>query len=218
MLNNQAIKDKLKLALSSELPGMLSHLQLAPKERIASIKEQKSSKNAKPSAVLLILFKENKQLKIVFILRSVYDGVHSGQISFPGGKKDQNDIDSLETALREAKEEVGIVIDREDILGKLSNLYIPNSNFIVEPYVAFVEKLNGLIPDQAEVQQIYKIPLEDVTNENAIQTKEVLFLNKRTISVPCFYINNLKIWGATAMILNELLDIIRSNNLDEITT
>lgn len=218
MLNNQAIKDKLKLALSSELPGMLSHLQLAPKERIASIKEQKSSKNAKPSAVLLILFKENKQLKIVFILRSVYDGVHSGQISFPGGKKDKNDIDSLETALREAKEEVGIVIDREDILGKLSNLYIPNSNFIVEPYVAFVEKLNGLIPDQAEVQQIYKIPLEDVTNENAIQTKEVLFLNKRTISAPCFYINNLKIWGATAMILNELLDIIRSNNLDEMTT
>jgi 8-oxo-dGTP pyrophosphatase MutT (NUDIX family) len=213
MLNNQTIKDKLRLALSSELPGMISHLQLAPKERVTGIKEQKSSKNAKLSAVLLIMFKENKQLKIVFILRSVYDGVHSGQISFPGGKKDENDKDSIETALREAKEEVGIAIERKDILGKLTNLYIPNSNFIVEPYVAFVEKLNGLIPDQAEVQEIYRILLKDVLDKKAIQSKEVLFLNKRSILAPCFYINELKIWGATAMILNELVDIIKTNGL-----
>lgn len=214
MIESLTIKSKLRLALSLELPGIESHLKLAPAERIAGIRKQMNSDNAKPSAVLLALFKEKEQIKIVFILRSVYEGVHSGQISFPGGKKDSSDTDLIETALRETKEEVGITIERDDILGKLSSLYIPNSNFIVEPYVAYIENLNEIILDKSEVQQVYKISLNDLLDERTIQSKEVLFLNKRTISAPCFYVNGLKIWGATAMILNELLDIIRSNNLD----
>jgi len=210
------MKSKLRLALSLKLPGIESHLKLAPAERIAGIKEQMNSNNAKPSAVLITLFKEEGKTKLIFILRSVYEGVHSGQISFPGGKKDATDTDLIETALRETKEEVGITIERDAILGKLSNLYIPNSNFSVEPYVAYVENINEIIPDRDEVQEVYKISLNDLLNENAIQSKEVLFLNERIISAPCFYINGLKIWGATAMILNELLDVIRINNLSPV--
>lgn len=217
MIESLAIKSKLRLALSLELPGIESHLKLAPIERVEDLRKQKSSLDAKSSAILITLFKEEGKTKLIFILRSVYDGVHSGQISFPGGKKDSSDTDLVETALRETKEEVGITIERDDILGKLSNLYIPNSNFIVEPYVAYIENLNEIILDKSEVQEVYKISLNDLLDEKTIQLKEVLFLNKRTISAPCFYINDLKIWGATAMILNELLDIIRSNNLDEIT-
>lgn len=213
MIESLTIKSKLKLALSLELPGIESHLKLAPIERVEDLRKQKSSLDAKPSAVLLTLFKEEGETKLIFILRSVYEGVHSGQISFPGGKKDAADTDLIETALRETKEEVGITIERDDILGKLSSLYIPNSNFSVAPYVTYVENINEIIPDPDEVQEVYKISLNDLLDENAIQSKEVLFLNERTISAPCFYINDLKIWGATSMILNELLDIIRINSL-----
>jgi len=213
MIDSPTIKKKLRLALSLELPGIESHLKLAPIERVEDLRKHKRSLDAKPSAVLLTLFKEEGKTKLIFILRSVYDGVHSGQISFPGGKKDATDKDLIETALRETKEEVGIRIERAEILGKLSNLYIPNSNFNVEPYVAYVENINEIIPDSTEVQEVFKISLNALLADNVVQSKEVLFLNERTISAPCFYINNLKIWGATSMILNELLDIIRINNL-----
>ncbi len=213
MMDIQLFKNKLKLVLINGLPGIKSHLKLAPAERISSIENQKRSDNAKASAVLIIIFKENEQIKIVFILRSIYQGVHSGQISFPGGKRDLMDNDLLDTALRETEEEIGIEIERGSIIGKLSNLYIPNSNFCVEPYVAYIDKMEQLIPDNSEVQQIYKISLDELLDEKTIQTKEVLFLNKGSVSVPCFYVNELIIWGATAMILNELVDIIKSNDL-----
>jgi 8-oxo-dGTP pyrophosphatase MutT (NUDIX family) len=157
MMYTSLLKTGLKLALNKELPGIHSHLKLAPKKRIKGIGKNESSNNAKASAVLIVLFREHKQTKIVFILRSVYEGVHSGQISFPGGQKEDTDKDMVDTALRETKEEIGIEIGRENIIGKLSNLYIPNSNFCVEPYIAFIDKLDKLIPDDIEVQHIYII-------------------------------------------------------------
>ncbi len=213
MNDSSTLINKLKQALSQKLPGIESHLKLAPIERADDLRNQKSSRDAKESAVLLTLFKDEGETKLILILRSIYDGVHSGQISFPGGKKDTSDKDLIETALRETKEEVGITVKNDDILGKLSNLYIPNSNFIVAPYVAYVESIDEIISDPEEVQEVYKISLNDLLDENVIQSKEVLFLNERTISAPCFYIDGLKIWGATSMILNELLDVIKIHDL-----
>ncbi len=216
MLQLKRYQADLTKALKSNLPGFEAHLKLAPKERIEGIKLSERADDAKQSAVLIILFLENNKLKILFILRSVYNGAHSGQISFPGGQKDKIDMDLIHTALRETKEEIGVSLDLKNIVGKLSELYIPHSNFIVQPYVAFAEELGELSPDPTEVQKIYKIALDDLLKVDAIQNKNVLFVNKLPISAPCFFIDNLKIWGATAMILNELLDIIRSNDLSYI--
>ncbi len=218
MMPNQNFRNGLKLALSSDLPGLDAHLMLAPRERMKGLKELLASSDAKSSAVLIVLFPENNQLKVIFILRSIYDGVHSGQISFPGGQRDQTDSNAIETALRETYEEVGLKIEASDVLGKLSNLFIPHSNFIVEPYVAFVENVDMLLPDPDEVQEIYKISLQQLLDESTIQTKEVLSRNNQSIKAPCFYVNDLKIWGATAMILNELLEVIKSNNLSYFLT
>ena len=207
------MKNKLKYAFTLELPGWQSHLKLAPKERVDGILERKSNKSAKLSAVMLVLFKEDNQIKILLILRSEYDGAHSGQISFPGGQKEGNDFNLKETAIRETFEEVSIKINQEDVLGKLTNLYIPNSNFIVEPYVAFVDdNMENLFPDYSEVQQIYKVALDELLDEKTIQLKEVMSRNNHPLIAPCFYVNKLKIWGATAMILNELIDIIKRND------
>lgn len=204
---------KLKNALNTVLPGYSAHLKLAPKERIEGIKHRERAANAKSSAVLIILFPENNELKVLFIQRSIYDGAHSGQISFPGGQEEKSDKNLLTTALRETKEEVGLEIEENNILGKLSELYIPPSNFIVQPYVAFTEELGTLSIDPNEVQEVYKISLNALLEENSIQNKSVLLLNKLSISAPCFFIDKLIIWGATAMILNELLEVIRSNGL-----
>lgn len=211
------MKNRLHTALIKELPGWKSHIKLAPIERLQSIMKQAKNVDSKQSAVLLILFKENDTLKILVILRSEYDGVHSGQISFPGGQKEKYDSDLKETALRETYEEIGIKINSDAILGKLSDLYIPNSNFIVSPYVAYIDTVLGnFFPDPKEVQQIHKIALDVLLEEESIQISEVLASKNRSLKAPCFCIDNLKIWGATAMILNELLDIIKSNNLGEI--
>ena len=216
VMMNQDFKYNLKLALTGEIPGWKAHLKLAPLERIKGIQEQNNPSDTKQSAVLIVLFQENKKIKVLFILRSIYDGVHSGQISFPGGQKEESDKSLADTALRETFEEVGIKIDPKNILGKLSNLYIPPSNFIVEPFVAYVENLDEFVIDESEVQHIYKIELKELLDAKAIQVKDVLSRNNQTISAPCFYINELKIWGATAMIFNELMEIIKSNGLAKI--
>jgi 8-oxo-dGTP pyrophosphatase MutT (NUDIX family) len=209
MLGNQIFKDKLRKALKRELPGKSSHLRLAPKDRVSGIKRQAQSSNPKKSSVLLVLFNEDEELKILFILRSVYDGAHSGQISFPGGQFDLRDENSVDTALRETFEEVGVRVEPEQILGQLSTMYIPPSNFLVETFVAFIPEISDLVLDAKEVQKAFKIPIRSFIKEDAIQVKTVLSRNKKEIKAPCFYIDGLKIWGATAMILNELLDIIK---------
>ncbi|MBN1651000.1 MAG: CoA pyrophosphatase [Bacteroidales bacterium] len=208
------MQHKIKIALKQELPGWKSHIKLAPMERLESIRNQHIKTDSKQSAVLLILFKENDQIKILFILRSEYDGAHSGQISFPGGQKELADADLRATAVRETFEEIGLIFKTEELLGKLSDLYIPNSNFIVSPYVTYFDcNLAHLKPDPVEVQQIFKIALSDLMDEHSIKISEVLARGKQSLKAPCFCIDSLKIWGATAMILNELLDILRANTI-----
>lgn len=215
MIPDQIFRNALQLALTSALPGLEAHLKLAPSERIDIFKAQIWPDSAKASAVMIVLFQENNQIKILFILRSLYDGVHSGQISFPGGQKEETDNDLLETAMRETLEEVGLQIDNKNVIGKLSDFYIPNSNFIVAPFVAFIDQIDSLIPDCTEVQEIYKIPLLELLDEKTIQLKEVLTRKNQSLNAPCFFINGLKIWGATAMILNELVEVIKRNDLTE---
>ncbi len=209
MLGNQIFKEKLREELKRELPGKSSHLRLAPKERISGIERQVQSSNPKKSSVLLLLFNEDEELKILLILRSVYDGAHSGQISFPGGQYELKDKNSEYTALRETYEEVGVCVENNQILGQLSSMYIPPSNFLVEAFVAFVPELKDLVLDAKEVQKAFKIPISSLLKDDVIQEKTVSSRNKIAINAPCFYIDGLKIWGATAMILNELIDVIK---------
>jgi 8-oxo-dGTP pyrophosphatase MutT (NUDIX family) len=204
---------KLKEALQSELPAWKAHIRLAPVERFESLLQINWPTDAKQSAVLVILFIENEQVHVLLILRSIYDGAHSGQISFPGGQKEKSDIDLVHTALRECSEEIGLFLSPIQILGKLSELYIPPSNFIVFPFVAFTENIENLRLDSHEVQEVIKIPLRALLNPAIFQIKQVISRNDRSLTAPCFDIEDKYIWGATAMILNELMTVIETNNL-----
>jgi 8-oxo-dGTP pyrophosphatase MutT (NUDIX family) len=157
------------------------------------------------SAVLIHLYQHLGELHIVYIQRPEYDGVHSKQISFPGGKAEVDDKSILDTALREAKEEVNIEPSKIQILGALTELYIPPSNFLVQPFVSFQQGRPSFIPDDREVGQIMEVRLNSLINQDLSDYYVITASN--TISVKGFLIEDQVLWGASAMITRELLDV-----------
>jgi 8-oxo-dGTP pyrophosphatase MutT (NUDIX family) len=202
--------DELKQKLQQPLPGVKSHLKMAPKNRL----EELSTFNITPplarkSAVLILLFPDNGKLKTVLIKRSEYDGVHSGQISFPGGKFENTDSTFEETALRETNEEIGVEPYNIEIIGQLTDFYIPPSNFLVKVFVGYSSKKPEYIPDRKEVQSIVEVDIDEFFDINNIAEKEFYSTSRKTaVFAPCYLVNGLEIWGATAMILSELLDVL----------
>jgi 8-oxo-dGTP pyrophosphatase MutT (NUDIX family) len=202
--------DELNQKLQQPLPGVKSHLKMAPKNRL----EDLSTFNITPplarkSAVLILLFPDNGKLKTVFIKRSEYDGVHSGQISFPGGKFENTDSTFEATALRETNEEIGVEPYNIEIIGQLTDFYIPPSNFLVKVFVGYTTKKPEYIPDTKEVQSVVEVDLDEFYRAGNISEKEFFSTSHHEkIIAPCYSITGLEIWGATAMMLSELLDIL----------
>lgn len=202
-------KESLRDALSHELPGIEAQLQMASSRRLAELSDSLDLTKARKSAVLIPIYQENNALHLIFMKRPDNTGVHSGQISFPGGRVEEEDQSYVDTALREANEELNIPPEQVDVLGRITKLFIPPSNFLVQPVVGFLDHLPVLVPQEKEVAEIIHIPLEFfLDTENVHQTKVKIF-NGMQISTPAFIFNDRVIWGATAMILAELLHILR---------
>lgn len=206
-MNFEHFTDWLSERLKEPLPGLDAHLEMAPKFRILQIKEYMNVENAKKSGVLVLLFPENDRIKTVVIVRPRYQGVHSGQVSFPGGKFEDADVEMINTAFRETSEEIGVNVDKANRIGELSMLYIPPSNFLVQPVVAFLDARPEYRPDKKEVAGIEEIFLDELFSENAVSEKEIIINEFMKTKVPCFKIKDTVIWGATAMIINELKKI-----------
>ncbi|MEI7983695.1 MAG: CoA pyrophosphatase, partial [Bacteroidota bacterium] len=165
--------------------------------------------NAIPSSVLLLLYPFEKEIGLVLIQRPDYIGVHSGQISLPGGKYEDDDESLIYTALREAKEEIGIDPVLVQILGQITELYIPPSNFIVTPVVGYMSIRPQFKADPKEVADIIEIRISDLMNTSNSQKKKMKLRHGFFLRVPSYYIDGNIIWGATAMILSEFCAIIR---------
>jgi 8-oxo-dGTP pyrophosphatase MutT (NUDIX family) len=199
-------KERLSICFNYQLPGLDAHLMIAHEQRIKDLMDSQNQKNARKSSVLLLFFEKNELPHLVFIKRTIYNGVHSGQIAFPGGKWETNDTSLYNTALREASEETGILPEKVNYIGKLTDLYIPPSNFLVSPFVGYYSGVPLFNPDPKEVSSILEISL----NEILILTDPFPKVN---ITIPDgtkfetygFEFNGNIVWGATAMILNEFL-------------
>jgi 8-oxo-dGTP pyrophosphatase MutT (NUDIX family) len=161
------------------------------------------------AGVLILLFPANDQLCTVFIKRTEYDGEHSGQISFPGGKFERSDQSLDMTALREAEEEIGIRDSEVEIIGELTPLPIPVSNIEVFPYIGVMDNEPLFKPDPSEVEYIIKAGIKTLLDPGTLSKKEMLLFND-IITVPYFNIEENHIWGATAMILGEFLEVLRN--------
>ncbi len=198
---------KLGERLEKPLPGLEAQLSLAPITRQNDLKEMKIPGDARQSAVLALFYHQNGDIGLLLIKRAVDDTVHSGQISFPGGKKEETDADLKQTALRETFEEVGIAPEHITIIGTLSKMYIPPSNFEVQPFVGYMKNAPQLTTNY-EVESVIKVSLSELTHPEAIQNKTIRSRDGQLYEVPCYFINKEIIWGATAMMLSELIAII----------
>lgn len=153
-----------------------------------------------------MVYPVEKELHLVFIKRVEYEGVHSGQISFPGGIFEAQDTSLRATALREAMEETGIRISDITVIGGLSTLYIPASRIEVYPFVGVASKRPSFHHNPAEVQYLIETKIKELINPVCHQSK-ILFIEEEPVEVPFYDLGNDIIWGATAMILSEFLEI-----------
>lgn len=200
--------ERLKNELHESLPGVEAHLKLAPEMRVNDLKEGKTPAHAIESAILILLYPLNYRLHTAVILRNEYDGVHSGQISFPGGKAEPAEFDFIDTALREAEEEVGISPTEVEVVGQLSPFYVRPSNFVVYPVVGFMPVRPEFHPDASEVQRIIEIDIYKELIFNNIISRTLTFKNNYQVDAPGFEVGGEFLWGATAMIVSELLHVL----------
>ena len=163
-----------------------------------------ASLNAKEAAVLCLIYPRNKRSYVVFILRNAYPGVHSRQIGFPGGRREEYDESFISTAIRETEEEIGVNGNDIKAITHLSRLFIPPSNFIVYPFLGLMEDEPVFKPEPSEVDDIIEVELDHILDENCISTKKLSTSYAKNINVNCFQYQDKVIWGATAMILSEL--------------
>ncbi len=194
------------------LPGLEAQLRMAPAHRHLEIQSRGVGRNAIKSSVLILLYpSESGEAMVVFILRPEYDGAHSGQISFPGGRHETDDPDMEYTALRETYEEIGVGPEQVEVMGRLTDLFIPPSNFLVCPYVGVTNQRPLFKPDPLEVAAIIEVDLRSFFRLENCLKKTLTFTDGTQIKTPCFSINGHVIWGATAMMLSEFLSMFQSS-------
>lgn len=194
-----------KSLASIKPPGFTAQALMAPANR-KPIEHFSASLDFNPrlGAVLCILYPINSVIHTALILRPDYPGVHSNQVSFPGGAKEVFDNSLWETAIREASEEVNIQLTDLMDSFSLSSIYIPPSNFLVQPFVAFSPVKPKFIPDAREVNKILEIPIQHLFDRNAKSVDMFTASAGLKIKSPCYVIGDVKIWGATAMMISEL--------------
>ncbi|MEM1358052.1 MAG: CoA pyrophosphatase [Bacteroidota bacterium] len=166
--------------------------------------------NARRASVLALLYPVAEQLRLLYIQRtSPANDRHAGQISFPGGSVEEGDADAAATALREAEEEVGIPRAEVELLGALTPLYIPVSNFLVDPFVGYLPSHPSFALQASEVARVLELPLVDFLGTNARQIGERRLVNGMTLkNIPYWAIEGEEVWGATAMMTAELVELI----------
>ena len=203
----EEILDRLEHRLGGKLPGMKAHHKMAPSDRIHGIYPAKPDDKTTQGAVLILLYKEGNHLNTVLIQRPSYPGAHSDQIGFPGGKFEKRDGSLIHTATREVEEEIGIPARSIRIHGILSPLFIPVSNIEVTPVVGSISVSPELHPHPTEVKFTIKVNLADLSDPSIIREKRMDILGQR-VRVPYFKLGAHHIWGATAMIICELIEIL----------
>ena len=194
--------------LAKPLPGAEAQYRMAPFGRQEQLRSARQHGNFRPSAVLILLYPKPEP-HFVLTLRHRYRGMHSGQVSLPGGRVEPEDKDLKHTALRETEEEVGVPKKRIEVLGQLTTLPIPVSRFEVHPFVGAIHEVPVLVPEAKEVARIIETPLHLLTDPATRKQTKMDLMRYPDVTVPYFAIDGETVWGATAMILSEFAEILK---------
>ena len=195
---------------SEPLLAEVAHQIMVPPERIELLKKVNiQENNPKKAAVLMLLYPKNNKTHLVLIERNSYLGVHSSQIAFPGGKVEVNDPSAAFTALRETQEEIGVEMNKVSIIKAFTEVYIPPSNFMVFPFLGYVNEELQFNPEPREVASVIELSIENFLDERLVVTKEMNTSYSNSIRVPAFKIKEYYVWGATAMILSEVKEVLK---------
>ncbi len=198
---------KLKRRLNQPLPGAFAQNQMKARRGTGEAITFKHSGPPKKGGVAILLYQEQGSWFFPLMKRKEYPGVHSGQISLPGGKMESNDINLTQTALRESREELGLDVGEEQVVGHLSELYIIASHFNIAPVIAAMPSKPNIIPDEREVDRVHLASIDQLLNQEK-QEKDLL-VRGYDIRAPYFMVDDQVVWGATAMIINEFLALVR---------
>ncbi len=205
-----AMLDRLRRGLASPLPGHDDFLALSGYKRLDIERARAQDPPPRESAVLALLYPKAGELHCLLMVRPVYDGVHSGQVAFPGGKREAGDPTLMHTALREFKEETGADPSGAEVLGTLTPVYIPPSRMLVTPFVGYVERIGPWYPDPFEVARLIEAPLSLLLREDILKRRDqYIQIMGRTVEIPYFEVDREVVWGATALMLAELRELLR---------
>ncbi len=208
----EMIVEKLKAAIGRGLPGTDIQWEMASSDRMINGFPRKGKEDSRLGAVLILIYPLQGSYHTVFIQRPDYNGVHSGQIGFPGGKMEKHDSNLVETAIREAYEETGVRGEDITIAGTLTPLFIPVSNIVVTPVVAFTPARPDFNPSKDEVVFLIESEIPKFTDPSVTREKE-MEVRGELLNIRYYDYEGHVIWGATAMILHELLVLAARENI-----
>lgn len=209
MKNFVQIISQISDILSNGLPGEEAQFRMAPLKRERMQDYLNRLPDARKGAVCMNLFWHEDALHTILMARPDNMHSHAGQVSFPGGKVEDNDPSWFHTAIREFEEETGINSTELQLLGELSPLYIRASNFLVKPYLTYSGSILHPNPNPQEVKELIYFKLDDLLNDNIKSINQVKLFTGMLSKVPSYQIKGYTVWGATAMILSEFEDLYR---------
>lgn len=197
--------------VNQQLPAFTAHAKMAPLERLPTLDpEYYKANNPRQSAVMMLFYPKNDHAHLILIKRNAYPGIHSSQISFPGGKAEPEDGSLAETAVRETFEEVGVAPQDIDVVMPFTEIYIPPSNFLVAPFLGLSLNEPVFKPNPDEVVELIQLSLDVFLDDSIVIQTEMQTSYSQKITVPAFKVDQHIVWGATAMILSELKETIKS--------
>src|SRR5690606_6887076 len=187
-MNFRDFEKRIVKVTKMELPGEAVQFKMAPIERLKELKRIAKKKNTAKKAGVMVLFypAENLETHLILILRKTYKGVHSAQVGFPGGKLEKEDKTIQDAALRETEEEVGISRDTISVLKKLTEIFIPPSNFFVQPFLGITADTPKFIPQEEEVEALIEVSLDDFMDDTFITSQNLSTSYATNIEVPAF--------------------------------
>jgi 8-oxo-dGTP pyrophosphatase MutT (NUDIX family) len=181
------------------------------KERLPLLEDKTSNtfgNTPRLAAVMISIYLIDNELYIPFIVRPDYEGVHSGQVAFAGGKTEEIDINPTHTAIRETYEEIGVLVPYEQVIGAMPQLYVIPSNMLVTPVVAYLKERPTFVIDPNEVARVLEVKITDLLDPAHHSKRQVVLPNNIKMQFPSFLVQGVEVWGATARMLTEFFKLI----------